>query len=43
MCPYGILYNMLHMLPWPALVAQLTPYLEALKARRKPKAIKAKP
>jgi len=35
MCPYGILYNLLHLLPWPALVAQLTPYLEALKLRRK--------
>jgi hypothetical protein len=42
MCPYGILYNMLHMLPWPALVAQLTPYLEALKARRPKAKVKSK-
>ena len=34
MCPYGLLYNMLHMLPWPALVAQLTPYLESMKMKR---------
>ncbi len=33
MCPYGILYNILHSLPWPALVAQLSPYLNALRLR----------
>ena len=23
MCPYGVFYNLLHSLPWPALVASL--------------------
>jgi hypothetical protein len=34
MCPYGIIYNILHSLPWPTLVAQLSPYLQALRLRR---------
>ena len=37
MCPYGLIYNILHALPWPAIVGTFQPWLQALKLRRKAK------
>lgn len=34
MCPYGIIYNILHALPWPALVGYVQPWLDTLRAKR---------
>lgn len=31
MCPYGIFYNLLHSLPWPALMGSLHSSLSALR------------
>lgn len=35
MCPYGLIYNILHALPWPALVGYLQPMLDSYAARRR--------
>ena len=34
MCPYGLVYNLISALPWPALVGFLQPMLQSLAAKR---------